>query len=227
MMTTAAALYIALALQAQQSRPEPGAVKADPILIAIEDKPGLPRVLLIGDSISMGYTLGVRSRLAGVANVHRILENGGPTIRGTEKIDRWLGDAPWDVVHFNFGLHDLKRDDGVTRQVSPEEYEKNLRILARKIKARAKKVIWASTTPVPEGKTNPPRTPADVLLYNEIAARVMRDEGVEINDLYSLALPNLKEWQRPVNVHFFEKGSDALADRVAQVIRQNLPARVR
>jgi acyl-CoA thioesterase-1 len=223
-MMIAAAFFFALAIQAQQPRPEPGAVKADPILVAIEDKPGLPRVLLIGDSISMGYTLGVRARLAGIANVHRILENGGPTIRGIEKIDRWLGDQQWDVVHFNFGLHDLKRDDGVTRQVSPEEYEKNLRIITRKIKARAKRVIWASTTPVPEGKTSPPRTPADVPRYNEIAARVVKDEGVEINDLYSLALPNLKEWQRPVNVHFFEKGSEALADRVAEVIRRNLPA---
>lgn len=222
-MMIAAAFFFALAMQAQQPRPEPGAVKADPILVAIEDKPELPRVLLIGDSISMGYTLGVRARLAGVANVHRILENGGPTIRGIEKIDRWLGDQQWDVVHFNFGLHDLKRDDGMSRQVSPEEYEKNLRIITRKIKARAKRVIWASTTPVPEGKTSPPRTPADVPLYNEIAVRVMQDEGVEINDLYSLALPNLKEWQRPVNVHFFEKGSEALADRVAEVIRKSLP----
>lgn len=224
-MMTAAAFLFAFAMQAQQPRPEPGAVKADPVLVAIEDKPGLPRVLLIGDSISMGYTLGVRARLAGIANVHRILENGGPTIRGIEKIDRWLGDQQWDIVHFNFGLHDLKRDDGVTRQVSPEEYEKNLRIITRKIKAKAKRVVWASTTPVPEGKTNPPRSPADVPLYNEIAARVMRDEGVEVNDLYSLAMPNLKEWQRPVNVHFFEKGSDALADRVAEVIRKNLPQR--
>lgn len=224
-MMIAAAFFFALAMQAQQPRPEPGAVKADPILVAIEDKPGLPRVLLIGDSISMGYTLKVRARLAGIANVHRILENGGPTIRGIEKIDRWLGDQQWDVVHFNFGLHDLKRDDGMTRQVSPEEYEKNLRIITRKIKARAKRVVWASTTPVPEGKTSPPRTPADAPLYNEIAARVMQDEGVEINDLYSLALPNLKEWQRPVNVHFFEKGSEALADRVAEVIRKNLPQR--
>ena len=73
--------------------------------------PGLPRVLLIGDSISIGYTLPTRELLDGKANVHRIPTNGGPTTRGLEQLDRWLGDSRWDVIHFNFGLHDLKRAD--------------------------------------------------------------------------------------------------------------------
>lgn len=213
-------LSVLLLLLMQQ---EPGAVKPDPILTPIQDVRGLPRVLLIGDSISMGYTLGVRARLAKIANVHRVLENAGPTSRGIEKIDQWLGTGPkWDVVHVNFGLHDLKREDGFTRQVNPEVYERNLREIIRKIKAKANHVIWASTTPVPEGRTNPPRTPSDVPLYNGIAALVMRDEGVEVNDLYEFALPRVSDWQRPENVHFFDKGSDALAEEVASKIRQRL-----
>ena len=79
------------------------------IFAPITDDPKLPRVLLIGDSISMGYTLPVRKMLAGTANVHRVPENAGDTARGLEKLDAWLGDKPWDVIHFNFGLHDLKR----------------------------------------------------------------------------------------------------------------------
>jgi hypothetical protein len=71
------------------------------------DDPKLPRVLLIGDSISIGYTVGVRGELKGKANVHRIPTNGGPTTRGLESIDAWLGDGKWDVIHFNWGLHDL------------------------------------------------------------------------------------------------------------------------
>jgi hypothetical protein len=59
----------------------------------VEDRPGLPRVLLIGDSISIGYTLFVREMLKDVANVHRIPENGGPTRNGVEKIEGWLGRA--------------------------------------------------------------------------------------------------------------------------------------
>ena len=74
--------------------------------------PGLPRVLLIGDSISMGYTLPVRELLEGKANVHRI-----PTERRSDEERRrehreWLGDGKWDVIHFNWGIHDLKIMEG-------------------------------------------------------------------------------------------------------------------
>src|SRR5258708_38523820 len=75
------------------------------------DDPALPRVLIIGDSISIGSTDPVRELLHGKANVHRISENGGPTSNGVKKIDQWLGggkDAKWNVIIFNFGLHDLK-----------------------------------------------------------------------------------------------------------------------
>jgi hypothetical protein len=73
-----------------------------------QEVPGLPRVLLIGDSISIGYTLPVRELLKGKANVHRIPQNGGATDVGLEKMASWLGDGKWDVIHFNFGLHDAK-----------------------------------------------------------------------------------------------------------------------
>lgn len=211
-------------LLAQQS--EPGAVKPDPILQPVEDVAGLPRVLLIGDSISMGYTLGVRQKLAGKANVHRILENGGPTINGIAKVDQWLGDRQWDLVHVNFGLHDLKREDGQNRQVSPEDYERNLRDIVRKLKAKSKYVVWASTTPVPEGKVSPHRVPSDVPLYNAIAAKVMRDEHVPIDDLYAFTLPHLATWQRPVNVHFVEAGSEALAAQVAAIVAKTLQLKI-
>lgn len=211
-------------LIAQQT--EPGAVKPDPILQPIEDVAGLPRVLLIGDSISMGYTLGVRAKLAGKANVHRILENGGPTSNGVAKIANWLGDRKWDLVHVNFGLHDLKREDGQTRQVPPQDYERNLREIIRTIKAKARHVIWASTTPVPEGKVSPHRVPADVPLYNEIAAKVMREEHVPVDDLYAFTLPHLGTWQRPVNVHFIEAGSEALASQVAAIVAKTLQLKI-
>ncbi|MEI6467818.1 MAG: hypothetical protein WCQ89_24065, partial [Verrucomicrobiota bacterium] len=82
-------------------------VPVDPALAPISDDPRLPRVLLIGDSVSIGYTLAVRRELAGAANVHRPPANGGSTKIGLRDLDRWLGDQRWDVIHFNFGLHDL------------------------------------------------------------------------------------------------------------------------
>jgi acyl-CoA thioesterase-1 len=195
---------------------------ANPAFEPITDAPSLPRVLLIGDSISIGYTLEVRRLLAGVANVHRIPENGGPTIRGLEKIDAWLGDAKWDLIHFNWGLHDLKIMDHGKHQVPLIEYEKNMETLVARLEKTDAKLIWASTTPVPAvpvEKMNPPRRTSDVPAYNGAAARVMTAHGVAINDLYSFALPRLDEIQRPANVHFVEAGSVALAGEVAAKIR--------
>jgi hypothetical protein len=108
----------------------PKAKKANPVLAAVADTPGLRRVLLIGDSISMGYTLGVRSGLAGRANVHRPPENCGDTARGVSSIDKWLGSGKWDVIHFNFGLHDLKYLDAAG-QLAPPDKGKQVASLAQ------------------------------------------------------------------------------------------------
>src|SRR5262245_45029463 len=96
--------------------------KTDPIFDPIKDDPKLRRILLIGDSISIGYTMPTRQMLEGVANVHRIPENGGPTTHGIQKIDAWLGDSKWDVIHVNWGLHDIKLDKDGKHQVPIEAY---------------------------------------------------------------------------------------------------------
>ena len=199
------------------------AQEKDPAFAPVTDDPKLPRVLLVGDSISIGYTLPVRRLLEGKANVHRIPENGGPTSNGTAKIDKWV-EGKWDVIHFNWGLHDLKLVDG-KHQVSLEDYGKNLRELVKKLKATGAKIVWASTTPVPEEKTNPPRKAEDVPRFNEAAKKVMDENGVAIDDLYAFALPKLKEIQLPANVHYTPKGYEALAGEVAKSIQAALPAK--
>jgi len=69
--------------------------RPNPAFAKVIDDPKLPRVLLIGDSISIGYTRDVQQNLKGKANVHRIPTNGGPTTRGRANIEKWLGN-----VHF-------------------------------------------------------------------------------------------------------------------------------
>ena len=189
--------------------------KNDPAFAPVTDDPKLPRVLLIGDSISIGYTIPVRKLLEGKANVHRIWENGGPTSNGMEKLDKWLAPGKWDVIHFNWGLHDLKyvKDK---QQVPIEDYEKNLRELVKKLKATGAALIWCSTTPVPEGDQRPVRKSEDAPKYNAVAKKVMEEAGVPINDLYEFALPKLKEIQLPSNVHYTPKGYQALGDEVAR-----------
>ena len=194
------------------------AKKANPALEKITDVPGLPRVLLIGDSISMGYTLPVRKLLAGKANVHRIPVNGGPTTNGTANLQKWLGEGKWDVIHFNWGLHDLKLIEG-KHQVPIDEYEKNLRQLVAQMKATKATLIWCSTTPVPDGASI--RNKEDGPKYNAVARRIMEEMQVPIDDLYEFALPQLDKIQLKENVHFSPGGSEVLAQQVVKSLEKH------
>ncbi len=207
--------------------------KPHPSLVKVEDVAGLPRVLLIGDSISMGYTLDVREMLKGKANVHRIPTNGGPTTNGLKNIQAWLGNSKWDVIHFNWGLHDLKyiaedpskradpKAPGSHLQVPLADYEKNLAELAKTMQATGAKLIWCSTTPVPAGSDG--RIEGDEVKYNEAAARVMKAAGIPTDDLCAHANAKLKEVLLPANVHYSPAGYHYLAEKVAAVITENLP----
>ncbi len=226
----------ALAAFAQDAAPKktssaPKTKAPNPVFAPVTDTPGLPRVLLIGDSISMGYTLPVRAALAGRANVHRPPVNCGDTARGVQSVDTWLGTGKWDVIHFNFGLHDLKYLDasgqladaakGGKLVASVETYEANLRKIVARLKQTGAKVIFATTTPVPAGTAGRPEHAE--LPYNAAAVRVMRELGVAVNDLHAVVTPHLASWQRPNNVHFTDAGSAGLAQAVAAAVRAQLP----
>lgn len=219
--------------QADETKAKPAAARRpNPAMAKITDVPGLPRVLLIGDSISIGYTVPVREMLQGKANVHRPLTNCGPTTRGLAEIDKWLGTEKWDVIHFNFGLHDLKyqRPNGTgladpkaedsVQQVSPEEYEANLRSIVATLKKTGAKLIWRSTTPVPEGSAG--RVPGDSVKYNAIAAKIMKENNIPTDDQYRFCMTCLDKIQRPANVHFTEEGSRALAAQAVAAIEKAL-----
>lgn len=210
--------------------------KPHPSLEPVVDVEGLPRVLLIGDSISMGYTLPVREKLKGKANVHRPRANCGMTTSGLENLSAWLetGGAgkKWDLIHFNWGLHDLKylAPDGKTlvdpsdpagkQQVPPDQYRENLQTLVDQLKATGALLIWRNTTPVPQGSQG--RAVEDAILYNGIAEAIMTTAGIPTHDLYTFALERQNELQLEANVHFTDPGSEVLGEEVARVILEAL-----
>lgn len=199
-----------------------------------------PRVLILGDSISIGYTPTVRKVLGEEAVVIRPMrskgkaENCAGTTRGVEQIDRWIeiDDGGWDVIHFNFGLHDIKHEHPETgktsnnpahpHQASLPVYVTHLTTIASTIKATGATVIFATTTPVPSGRVSPYRDPADVCSYNNAAVEVMSALDIRVNDLHAFCLPRLGELQRSANVHFTPEGSRILGQVVAETIQESL-----
>jgi acyl-CoA thioesterase-1 len=213
-------------LSAQAPAPSP----PHPALVQVADVDGLPRVLLLGDSIAMGYTLPVRARLHGRANVHHPAENCGDTGRGLRRLDDWLGTGRWDVIYFNFGLHDMKYLDAAGKYVPADQgtqliplanYEANLRELVARLRSTGATLVFATTSPVPDGTLG--RVPHDELAYNAVARRVMRELNVRVDDLHALAVARQKEIQLPHNVHFTEAGYAALAEKVAATLGELLP----
>ena len=220
------ALLLALNQEAASQGPSRPAStpKPDPSFQPIQDVPGLPRVLLIGDSISMGYTVPVRELLEGKANVHRIPANSFTTRHTLAHLKEWVGTGKWDLIHFNCGLHDIVVTPAGDRQVSLADYERNLRELVAALRPVTKQMIWCSTTPTPGVDLTPQRHNEDVVAYNAAARRVMMEHGVPINDLYAFALPQVDTIRKPLNVHYTPKGNKVLARQVAQCIEQALAA---
>ena len=185
----------------------------------VADDPKLPRVLLIGDSVSRGYTLAVRAALAGKANVHRAPENCGPTANGLKKLEVWLasaGSTKWDVIHFNFGIHD--------RGTPLADYTARLAQIVTRLQATGATLIWASTTPIPDD-TAKKQSAASIVERNTAAAALMAKHAIAIDDLFTVITPKLATLQNPNDVHFTSAGYDFLGQHVAQSISARLKAR--
>lgn len=201
--------------------------------------PGKKRVLILGDSISIGYTPTVRELLKDEAIVVRPMrdlkqpENCQGTRYGQPQIGRWLSllGGHWDVIHFNFGLHDMKHVDPKTGknsnrledppQSTPQEYRQQLTEIVKQLRSTEAELIFATTTPVPDG-VSPFRGTDDPRIYNEIAMEIMQANEVQVNDLYGFAKARLSTIQRPANVHFTPAGSKILGKQVADVIQASL-----
>lgn len=168
--------------------------QANEVEVAVSE--ALPSVFIIGDSISQDYTPLARELLKGRFNVERPRANCGDTRAGLANLDTWLGGRRWDVIHFNWGLHDLcyrhpdskvygNRDKvNGALSVSPDQYRANMEQLVVRLKSSAKDLIWASTTVVPPGDAG--RFKGDEVRYNAVAAGIMQAHDIPVDDLYTL-----------------------------------------
>ena len=191
----------------------------------------LPKVLIIGDSISMGYTPYAKKALAGKAFVTRHKGNGGPSIRGIVHIDKWLGDTKWDIIHFNWGLWDMYGWEYVKEDRSPAMYKKRLEKLVLRLKKTGATLIWGTTTPACPAaeKTMLKRFNNTTVIikpelekqYLDAALEVMKQHQIKINDLHALMAPKLKEYSRGKDdVHYTKEGSELLGKQVAESIEK-------
>ncbi len=169
-----------------------------------------PDILVIGDSISVGYMPHAQAVLPNFDLNHNVC-NGMSTMSGVRHIDKWLMQRPsWTAITFNHGLWDIA--DWIA--VGPEAYRANLTIVAQKVKAATNAPLFILTTEVLPGTLG--RTDAKVQQYNQIAIEVMQEVGIPVLDLYSVSQTIRNEHVNPTDVHYTEAGSQVLGEAVAQ-----------
>ena len=168
---------------------------------------GLPRVLLVGDSICNAYRDDVRRALEGKVNVTYWTSSYCVTSRGYRTLlGFYLDEAKYDVVHFNNGLHSLGTDLG--------QWEDGLRAAFRLIREKQPqaKIVWRTITPLKDDALT-----ARVVKMNAIAAKVVAEFGdIAVDDLFAPmnALDRAKDWGD--TYHFRRPAVQAQARQVAE-----------
>ena len=191
------------------------------IWISHANETNLPRVLLIGDSISRDYYPEVERRLAGRAFVARLATSRFVTDPVLFKeVQLVLSETKFDVVLFNNGMHGWQHTE--------EEYQAGLPKFIKTIRVHAPKakLIWATTTPLRDGKGVTGDTQAEysderIASRNAIAAKIMTAQNIPIVDL-NAAVRGRPELHSD-NVHFTGEGSKILATQISAAIAKLLP----
>jgi len=189
----------------------------------------MPLIVLIGDSIRMGYQQFVQEELRNEAEVWCPTQNGGTSSNVLAHLQEWVISRNPDVVHLNCGLHDIKREFGAENNNVPiQEYRENIEQILRTIKENTQaKVIWAMTTPVNEKwhheRKGFDRFESDVDAYNREAIQIAEKVGVRINNLYEVIMKSERDKLLTKDgVHFTEEGSALLGRAVAEAVRSCL-----
>lgn len=181
----------------------------------VQDDPALPRVLIIGDSISRSYTAPARAALVGKANVHRAPANCGRTENFFKNGEAWLnqnGSDQWDVITVNFGIHDYDK--------SPQQFADNLRKIFARLRQTGATVLWVRTTPWGRADDDPTvdRSPKT----NDSADAVAKEEGIESVDLHALLINERGRLQAKDHTHWNDEGAAAMGKAVGTAIEPHL-----
>ncbi len=185
--------------------------------------PDRPRVLLIGDSILNGYLKPVMTKLEGKAYVDAWVNPYNQSDHLNKLLAEVLANGPYDVIHFNMGLHGWQEG-----RIKPGTFEPLTKAYVEVIKSTAPKakIIWASSTPVTvkdKGTELDPEINPIIIEHNRMAAGVMAELNVPVNDFYAL-LVDKRELARGDRFHWTAPAYQLLADEVVSSVMRSLPA---
>jgi len=186
------------------------------------------KVVLIGDSIRMGYQPLVQKKLEGEAEVWGPAQNCRHSLWALDHFPEWVEAQQPDVVHVNFGIHDSSIQSDGEHQILIDQYRLCLKRFIAKVNALdAVQMIWATSTPRYAAQEGVPMGEWPVLesvkldVYNAAALEIVNAEGLAVNDLHQTILDSdFAKCLRDDGCHMTEFGNEVLSDAVAGAIRQ-------
>ena len=179
-------------------------------------------MLVIGDSISEGYTPSLAKALRDVASVAHVGENARSSSHTLARLETYLATTPKPfLIVWNNGLHDISSEDTPGRpRTTPEAYETNLHAIGTRLLGSGANVVFLTTTEVPDGAAN--RLNSERQRYNGIAQRVMENLRIDALDLGAYSETIHSDHTAVGNVHFTTAGSRKLAEFLASALRAKL-----
>lgn len=197
------------------------------------------RVLFLGDSIH-GQMISAAAKELGNSVKIEYPRGTSPSNTGAalRQIDEILGDGDWDLIYFNFGLGDLLHKDPKTKEIramskaaggvrvtSPDNYQKNLDAIVKRLKQTGAKLVWAHTTPIVNAGSSGLFEPGSAAESNEIAAKVMALHDVRVNDVHAYVMRQFKDGEKhPAYSQYLKalQGKSPLHKPVVETIREAL-----
>ena len=193
--------------------------------------PSRPKLLFYGDSISGGYRQYLLPALEGkVYAYHWTGFVGGIDPKVDALIKQGAAIADFKLIFFNNGLHSLS---WTPEKATDQQVIDTQRAIVRGFKAGAPqaKLFWIATTPH-TARHSEPGKPVDalgdknpvVLRINRLSEQVMKEEGVEVIDMYTplaakleLAAGDEYHWSGPA----YKMISDAIVAKTNEVLKLN------
>jgi len=190
----------------------------------------MKKILLVGDSIRMGYDAYVKESMQTLAEVYYPASNSAHSANILRFLHTWtddLGLYEADAVHFNAGLWDTVRVYGDEPLIGADTYRDNMKRIVKRIRFLfpEAKLIFATSTPVLEDgfiEAFETRRNCDVEAYNAIACQVMAEEGVAVNDLYSLLRDVPSEYHSDQTHFYTAAATELIGMQVNRVLCQVL-----
>lgn len=182
---------------------------------------GRTTALIVGDSISIGYTPKIKSEFPSIQVIHNECNAQG-TRKGKLNIERWAAHSSrWSFCTINHGMWDLEKNSPQTTEI--EEYLRNLEFEVNTLKAVCDVIIFNTTTRIPVNANAFRRDELDT--FNQEAVNLMNSLNISICDLKTVSETIVdKHIKASVqnDVHYTQEGYDVLGLALAECIADNI-----